>query len=150
MYAVCNGLKKSNSWVGGFSSCLRLHQGGKGGEKFSQKVQLPLHASSQLLPRRAGQARGNHPRCVPLQRRERPCKAASSSSLLWTQQGPLAATLWGSGPSSGCPAEDDHPKKKNLFFTENFFCPSIGTGAPTIKKREDTQLSPLTQGSLVL
>lgn len=30
VYAACNRLKKSDSWIGGFSSCLRLYQGGKG------------------------------------------------------------------------------------------------------------------------
>lgn len=28
VYTACNRLKKSDSWIGGFSSCLRLYQGG--------------------------------------------------------------------------------------------------------------------------
>lgn len=36
VYAACNRLKKSDSWIGGFSSCLSSTREAKAGHKFFQ------------------------------------------------------------------------------------------------------------------
>lgn len=85
------------------------------GEKFLQKVWLPLQACFQLCPWElswwgsAEWARCSHhwhftlgSGSVSRWRCKRPCKAVGSSSPLWTQQSILVFTQQGYGPRNGC------------------------------------------------
>lgn len=85
------------------------------GEKFLQKVWLPLQACFQLCPwgpswwGSTEWAGGSHhwhftlgSGSVSRWRCKRPCKAVGSSSPLWTQQSILVFTQQGSGPRNGC------------------------------------------------
>lgn len=93
----------------------------RAGEKFFQKVRLPLRAGSQLLPR-VPSGQGAPSRHVTPQEG---LGAAGSAELFGTQGGPLVATPRVSGPSGAVLAEDAKPKKKKVFMRHFFFYPSI-------------------------
>ena len=95
------------SWLGGFSSHLRLHQGGKGG---SSSAKCSFHSTLAHSSSHAGLGGpGEQSRMCPSpEAGRRPCKAVSSSSRLWTQRGPWQSPCGALGP-------EVEPSKKNCF-----------------------------------
>lgn len=95
------------SWLGGFSSHLRLHQGGKGG---SSSTKCSFHSTLAHSSSHAGLGGPGEQSlmCPSPEAGRRPCKAVSSSSRLWTQRGPWQSPCGALGP-------EVEPSKKNCF-----------------------------------
>ena len=117
---------KIRSWLGRFSSHLRLHQGGKGG---SSSTKCNFHStlapsSSHAGP--GGPSEQSLMRPSPEAGRRDPAKLSAPAAAYGRSRAP------GSCPVGLWTQKWDHPKKIVFFTNNSFSYPSIGTGVSII------------------
>lgn len=129
------------SWLGGFSSHLRLHQGGKGG---SSSTKCSFHSTLAHSSSHAGLGGPGEQSlmCPSPEAGRRPCKAVRAPAAAYGRSGAP-----GSRPVGLWAQKWNHPKK--IVFHQEFLLLSFNRHRCLHHLREDAYLSPFTGGGLV-